>query len=330
MRSNTAKIYHPLYQQHGIKCGQGFFSLYFLLEFEGSTDIQEPVSEPDPRVVGEWLLRNDGGFLTVSGEHFEGTDMDFPQGDFRIKGVSLQNADDQRIKKLMRWIARMPDCVQLRLSGNAGLSGGIMTNACVPEIATATQLESLAILNGQVTDEGISYLSGMSNIRQLELSELHNTNDSLRLAQKLFPALSELDFNSKPSTIGIREPITRLQELRQFSFSGENFSVENAECVLQWGVTHLELPEVREFELNAVALLATSSKLQSMTLGDCTFGNNHLNLLTDCMTLKSLALSKSDVTHEALLQFRKARPDIRITVNIIDSPDSATAGDPLK
>ena len=78
-------------------------------------------------------------------------------------------------------------------------------------------LEVLQMANGDVTDQTLEYLKGMTKLRQLDLSNTQITDDGLKVLKEL-PKLEVLQLNgTKVTDDGVRQYIFPLESLMELS-----------------------------------------------------------------------------------------------------------------
>lgn len=283
-----------------------------------STPPENSASSVDQRAVAEWLLKNAGRFTDRHGTRFQGLDTLVPEGPLQISGVSLYRATDAKVTKLANWIRDIPGC---RGASFWGGKNHEITDACMPEICQLSQLSLLSLHEGQITDDGISHIREMPMLNDLKLVNLAIGVRCLEHLQKSCPQLTTLELRGETVVDQSLAALSDMKMLAHFCFGSSKFSATAAGHIVDSEITHLTLRDIPLIDVGAMEILAQDGRLQYLSLPSCRFGDAHLAQLITCKTLETLGFDKKNrITAEALRQFIRKRPDIRVNISDPESP----------
>ena len=169
-------------------------------------------------------------------------------------------------------------------------SGGAITDEFLELISEAQNLESVKVLQCDITDAGLKHLRDLTKLKELDLGVCYKvTDEGIKHLAKLdrLEVLTLGHTKVTGKTFGLLKKLGRLREL---SLQGSRFTDEGC------------------------AQLKTLKGIQFLYLyANFRVTDNGLEHLRALPNLRVLDVTMTDVTDSAVRDFQKARPDVSVT-----------------
>jgi len=134
----------------------------------------------------------------------------------RVFRLSLDHADDNKIKELVKVRREFSQPLNLELRGDG------VTNAGLQELATLGRIESISLSSRRITDTGIAALLPLQDLDTLVLEECTGLTDKCMDSIARFPRLHGLVFQDMK--IG-REGIAQVSRCEQLGYLNVRYTV---------------------------------------------------------------------------------------------------------
>ena len=280
-------------------------------------------------IRGEVVVRfgDDAGTVTLTSEG------PFPSKAFRLEGLimrqvagALTDDDLEQISKLKHltsvniydsgltderfgMIAKLPTLEAI----HGGFNG--LTAEGVVMLENHPTLNHLNLWGGRLIDASVALpsLSTIPNLSVINVGYWNITDDDLPHLAKL-PKLESLwlEGNKRLTSQGF-SALQNMKGLKKLALGGTAFDDSAAQYLA--GLAQLEFLQLKNTSVTekTVALISNLPKLGAISLPPSASSDDSLRLLQSCKSLIQLSLKDSNLSAEALDEFRKAMPQCLVT-----------------
>ncbi len=280
-------------------------------------DLSLPVKKLSPdeedRKFAEWLLSIGVNDITVSvagGEMSIAKLADLPKEPFRVTAVDPQKNDnitDRTVDPILRWIERRSierviffgnpigdETVRrlMKLPSITGTSLGAtkITSACIPDLATRTDLLWLGFIDRRITDADIEKLRGLVNLTVLELDGTLVTDAGLK-------------------------HLRSMKKLQHLTLSYTAITGAGLDELAGLPIENLDLGLTKVRGAEGLARLKKLPELKQVGLKGLLIGDADLKPLTECKSIQTLQLHDNRITDAGLEELAKMKWLKHVTLN---------------
>ncbi|HYO83399.1 MAG TPA: amidohydrolase family protein [Bryobacteraceae bacterium] len=323
-----------------------------VLRHSGPAAADDRAAAVDERATAEWILRS-GGTVTLAGSSQIRELTDLPKGPVTLSGVDLVGTiiDPPELKRL----AGLRELRELFLPGpifNPGAGSRLDINDQLVALAGLTKLEKLHfslhfLTNVNVQDKGLAHLKGLTELKELRLTQSRIKGSSLAPFTKLrklelsystfadegmqyLAGMKDLEYLALRDTLvsdeGLKH-LAALANLEALDLSGTRVS--------DAGVRHLTgLKKLRKLNLlgasvtdESAQVLAGLPLLEEVNLYRTLVTNAGLAALGGLKNLTSLDIRYSRASAAGVAELKRSRPQMHIEFQD-SAPVTARAFDP--
>ena len=277
----------------------------------GGDGIETEEGVVDLRALARWVFERNGSIWHREEPGRKRTIREIaelPEEPLDITSVWVGNLDDDDLARLASWVAEIPTC------GRLGISGPELTDASMAKLSGLQQITNLGIGAPAVTAEGLADLKDLPNLEMLNLDNAHFGREGLAHIRDNLPSIGWLLLTTYEVRAGDLTPISEMPNLYSLDLNLDRGSAEILRPVTRSRLRYVSLRSAQSWVPELAADFAKMASLEALHLDDCTsFDEGALAVLGGSASLRELRLLGTvSVGAPALAAFCKAHPGITV------------------